>query len=105
MTGESVVSTIDNSANSIVSNFNLKQNYPNPFNPVTTIEFEIKNDANVTLSVYNVLGKKIIELINKNLASGKYSLNFDGSRLASGTYFYELNVDGLKITKRMDILK
>jgi hypothetical protein len=105
LTGSEVVASVEDPETLVAKGFTLSQNYPNPFNPVTTIEFELENDANVILSVYNVLGKKINELINENLISGVHSFNFDGSRLATGIYFYELNVNGVKITKRMDILK
>jgi len=68
--------------------FNLAQNYPNPFNPATTISFEIAKAANVTLTVYNVLGQKVVTLVNERKTAGDYRINFDGSRLASGVYLY-----------------
>lgn len=105
LTGDAITASVNEPNTNVVRGFTLKQNYPNPFNLVTTIEFELMKDANVVLTVYNVLGKKINEIVNKDLDAGNYSFHFDGSGLASGTYFYELNVGGIKITKQMELLK
>lgn len=69
--------------------FELYQNYPNPFNPVTKIEFEIPEPGYVSLKVFDILGKKSAELVNKKLSAGKHDVSFDGSELASGIYFYK----------------
>ncbi|MFQ5863944.1 MAG: T9SS type A sorting domain-containing protein [bacterium] len=75
----------------IPTNIILGQNYPNPFNPETTIEFVIPNDASTTLKVYNMLGQEVQTLINENLRAGViYKVNFNGSSLPSGIYFYVL---------------
>ncbi len=87
-------------------NFTLAQNYPNPFNPSTTIEFNIPQIGDVKLTVYDILGKEINTLINKNLNAGNYSVNFDGTGLSSGIYFYTLNYNGTQtITKKMVLTK
>ncbi len=84
----------------------LSQNYPNPFNPSTTIEFNIPQQGDVKLTVYDILGKEINTLINKNLNAGNYSVNFDGTGLSSGIYFYTLKVEGKQtITKKMVLTK
>lgn len=69
----------------------LHQNYPNPFNPTTQISFDLPKDNNVTVTVYNLLGKQVAVLIdNKNMKSGYHTVNFDGRNLASGVYFVNL---------------
>ena len=71
--------------------FSLKQNYPNPFNPTTTFEFTIPEDGLVTLKIYDLLGQEIETLVNEELKSGQlHRINFDGSKLAAGTYLYKL---------------
>ncbi len=68
--------------------FNLSQNYPNPFNPTTIITFDIARPADVTVSVYNVLGQNVAILVSERKSVGEYSVSFDGSKLASGVYLY-----------------
>ncbi|MFH0736405.1 MAG: GxGYxYP domain-containing protein [bacterium] len=85
--------------NVIPQQLSLKQNYPNPFNPFTTIEYSIPNDSFVNLSVYNILGQKVTELVNDNLKVGYYSSNFNGSNLASGIYIYTIRTEDLAGTK------
>lgn len=83
----------------------LAQNYPNPFNPSTTIEFVIPQSGFVNLSVFNLLGEKVAELVNEVKESGNHTVTFDASKLSSGTYIYTLNVNGNLITKKMTLIK
>ncbi|MFA3783786.1 cohesin domain-containing protein [Melioribacteraceae bacterium 4301-Me] len=85
--------------------FSLSQNYPNPFNPSTTIEFEIPKQTHVTLEIYNILGQKVAELVNKDMSPGRYRINFDANNLQSGIYFYTLVVDDRQFIKKMIVLK
>lgn len=85
--------------------FSLSQNFPNPFNPSTTIKFNIANPGFVTLKVYDMLGKEVAELVNQDMVAGSYSIAFDASNLASGTYVYQLNVGGVQLSKKMVLLK
>lgn len=97
--------------------FELYQNYPNPFNPSTKIKYTIpaveKKHAsplqNVMLKVYDILGREIATLVNKSQSSGNYEIEFDGSKLSSGIYFYKLSTGvGAKnysTTKKMILLK
>lgn len=87
------------------SAFELKQNYPNPFNPSTKIEFAIMEAGDVTLKVYDVLGREVAVLQDGPLAAGNYSANFDASNLASGTYIYMLEAGGQRVSKSMVLLK
>lgn len=91
-----------------LEDFNLYQNYPNPFNPTTTIEFTIPaiQNINVSLKVYNVLGREIKTLINDEKLAGKNKVTFDASDLVSGVYFYTLRTsNGLVTTRKMVLVK
>lgn len=104
LTGEQVTS-VDDESNKIAEDFTLEQNYPNPFNPSTTISFTLKRKADVKLTIYNILGRKVAILIDDNLNSGSHSLQFDAKNLSSGIYFYELKVDGKSMVKKMELIK
>lgn len=81
-------------ANEIPEDFYLAQNYPNPFNPITKIEFNLKSPGKVNLSVFDLSGKTVAELItNRNYRAGKQHVTFDGSFLASGVYFYKIVIN------------
>ncbi len=90
--------------------FSLNQNYPNPFNPVTSIEYTVPSNvksetANVTLKVYDVLGNEVATLVNENKSAGIYEVEFNASKLTSGTYFYKLTFDKLYSVKKMILIK
>ena len=93
--------------------FILEQNYPNPFNPSTTIRYSIPNVAdanfasttNVILKVYDILGREVATLVNKEQSAGNYSVMFDASSLTSGLYFYKLSSGGFISTKKMILVK
>jgi hypothetical protein len=70
--------------------FALYQNYPNPWNPSTTIEYDLPKAAQVSLTVYDLLGREVAILVNETEEPGKYSVQCDGSHLTSGVYFYRL---------------
>ncbi len=81
------------SEKNIVNGFNLFQNYPNPFNPTTTIKYSIPQRSIVNITVYNILGKKIITLVNEEKQAGNYEIKFDGSNFPSGVYFYKMQTN------------
>jgi len=83
----------------------LAQNYPNPFNPSTSIEYVISQEGFVNLSVFNLLGQKVAELINEVKENGNHNVVFDASKLSSGTYIYTLSVNGNAVTKKMTLIK
>jgi 1,4-alpha-glucan branching enzyme len=85
--------------------FNLHQNYPNPFNPVTRISFSFPEQGLVTIKVYNLLGEAVSTLLNNQLKSGTYEVDFNASGLSSGIYFYNINVNNYAATKKMLLLK
>lgn len=83
----------------------LLQNYPNPFNPTTTITFELQEPANVRLVIYNAVGQQIGVLAEQNFGSGSHSIQFEGTGLPSGIYFYQLNSGSFIQIRRMVLLK
>ena len=91
--------------NVIPTEFTLTQNYPNPFNPTTNIEFSLPKAAKVSLVVYNLLGQQVATLVNGTLGAGSYTTQFDGAKLASGTYIYRLSADGFTKTSKMLLVK
>ena len=85
--------------------FKLEQNYPNPFNPTTTIRYELPKYSSVNLTVYDMLGRRVAELVNQSQPAGIYEVPFDGSNLASGTYIYVLRTENFILKKKMILLK
>lgn len=90
---------------SLVADYSLSQNYPNPFNPITQIRYTIPQTANVMLKVYNVLGNEIAILVNEEKSAGSYEVKFDGSKLASGIYFYRLTSGTYSASKKLILLR
>jgi len=85
--------------------FKLSQNYPNPFNPNTRISYNIPIDGAVTLIVYDIIGMEVASLVNENKKAGSYDVTFDGSRLASGTYFCRMTAKNFTSSIKMIIIK
>ncbi|MBZ0181990.1 MAG: T9SS type A sorting domain-containing protein [Melioribacteraceae bacterium] len=94
--------------------FRLSQNYPNPFNPSTTIEYTIPNVEtlratsqmqNVTLKVFDILGREVAELVNEQKPAGRYRVNFNGAALPSGVYIYQLSTGSQLISRKMMLIK
>jgi hypothetical protein len=85
--------------------YSLSQNKPNPFNPTTTIEYSIPRSGDVSLKVYNALGQEVATLVSGVKSAGNYAVNFNGTRLTSGTYFYRLQAGGVSITKKLVLMK
>ena len=85
--------------------FVLQQNYPNPFNPITSIQYAVISSQFVTLKIYDMLGREVATLVSEEKPSGIYEIIFDGSRLASGTYFYQLKTENYIETKKMQLMK
>ncbi len=89
----------------IPKNYSLSQNFPNPFNPTTVIKYALSENVKVRLIIYDVLGKQVAELVNREEAAGIYEVKFDGSSLASGIYFYRLTTDKFTKINKMILLK
>ena len=89
---------------------NLKQNYPNPFNPSTVITYDLAGQGHVDLSIYNVVGKKVKTIVNKNETAGRkvavwYGVDDSGNSLSAGMYFYRLTAGAKVFTKKMVLMK
>jgi hypothetical protein len=85
--------------------YDLFQNSPNPFNPVTSIKFSLPEASYVRLSVYNILGQAVADLVDGNLEAGNHTVSWDGHNAASGIYLYRLEVDRRVFTKKMLLMK
>jgi hypothetical protein len=85
--------------------YKLAQNHPNPFNPTTQISFTIPKAGVVKLSVYNLLGEVVTELVNTNLEAGSHQYQFNANNLTSGIYFYSISVNGFTEVKKMNLIK
>jgi len=91
-----------------LNKYNLFQNYPNPFNPSTKIKFELSqlaDNSSVKIIVYDILGKEIETLMERNLSAGIYEVNWDASRYAGGIYFYSIVTESFIETKKMILIK
>ena len=85
--------------------FTLEQNYPNPFNPSTVISFQLPVSSQVTLKVYDTLGREVAVLINGAKSSGEYKVEFNANSLSSGIYFYRLQTERNSSTKKLILMK
>ncbi|MBS4028006.1 MAG: T9SS type A sorting domain-containing protein, partial [Ignavibacteriales bacterium] len=100
-----LVSVNDEQRKEIPQSYFLEQNYPNPFNPTTQFTFGIPSDNFVTLKVFNILGKEIATLVNKQMKAGKHSIEWNATNAPSGMYFYRLTSGTFSETKKMIFLK
>jgi hypothetical protein len=100
-----VVSELEKENLQVQRQFELKNNYPNPFNPTTTIPFILAQSGKIKLTIYNILGQRVITLVDGFMERGYYRVLFDASSLASGIYFYNLSQENRTITRRMLLLK
>ncbi len=101
----SIVTSIQQREDYLPLQFHLEQNFPNPFNPVTQIRFSIPEENDVTLTIYDILGRMVSVLINDVLQPGEYTVSFEAGKLPSGVYIYRLQ-SGLQVSqKRMILLK
>lgn len=85
--------------------FDLKQNYPNPFNPSTTINYSISENAKVNITVYDLLGREVAKLVDKEQLAGNYSIRFDAQSLSSGVYIYRIQAGGFEKTRKAVLVK
>jgi len=93
---------------SIPMDFALSQNYPNPFNPETRIHYDLPKDSYVTLTIYDILGRKLVRLIDGDHSAGRFNITWNGkdaygNHLGSGIYFYQLSTEQFSQTKKMII--
>ncbi len=102
---EDIPLAVEQISSNVPDGFYLEQNYPNPFNPVTRINFTIPERTVALIKVYDVTGKLISELLNKELSAGTYSVSWDASSFSGGVYFYSLITSKFTQTKKMILVK
>jgi len=96
---------VDDDLSGLPKAFGLSQNYPNPFNPSTIIKFALPKESAVELAVFNLLGEKVVELINQEMPAGYHQTVFDAGSLSSGIYFYRIQAGTFIETKKLLLLK
>ncbi len=96
---------VKDQARTVPSGFALHQNYPNPFNPTTTITYDVSKTSYVTISIYNILGQNVANLVAGTRAPGAYSVSFDGRKFASGLYFYRMSAGNFTSVKKFVLMK
>jgi hypothetical protein len=99
------LTVVDDQPSPVPSCFTLEQNFPNPFNPTTTIRYALPHPSFVTLTVYNMLGQQVAQLVNEQRRAGYYDVVFRGDGLASGVYFYRLDAGGFASVMKLFLLK
>jgi hypothetical protein len=103
--GYNLTTRVTNNQSETPNEYSLSQNYPNPFNPVTKIDFSIPKNGLVTIKIYDILGKEVDVLVNKEFSAGVYSIDYDASKLSSGIYFYKITAGDFSKTKKMMLIK
>lgn len=96
---------IEENTNNVPNDFFLEQNYPNPFNPSTKIKFDLPEESEVKIRVYDMLGREVSTLLEGVKAAGRYTVDFDGTQLSSGVYVYIMNANNRVFTRKMILLR
>jgi hypothetical protein len=97
--------SVTNNSSKTPEKFTLHQNYPNPFNPMTKIKFELPKSSDIKIQIFDITGRVIDNLIDANLGIGSYEVQWDGSKVSSGIYFYRLQSKSFMDTKKMILIK
>lgn len=106
MTGaEGSISEVANEPSHLLLKYSLDQNYPNPFNPSTVIEFTTENYGHVTIKVFDLLGREVADIFDKEISAGRHKITFNASALPSGTYIYRLEAGGAITARKMILVK
>jgi hypothetical protein len=103
--GDTTFVAVENEVSPIPKEYKLEQNYPNPFNPSTTISYQLPEAGNVSLKVFDVLGREVATLVDEYRNAGSYEIEFVASALPSGVYFYQLKAGDFVETKKMLLIK
>jgi beta-xylosidase len=96
---------VEEITNNVPNDFFLGQNYPNPFNPATKIKFDLPEESEVKIRVYDMLGREVSTLLEGVKAAGRYTVEFDGAQLSSGVYVYVMNANNRVFTRKMILLR
>ena len=105
-----MATSIEEEAEGLPKTFSLYQNYPNPFNPSTTISFDLPSKSGVTLSIFNITGRRVATIVERELPAGHYKFRWNGldnagHETASGIYFFKLESENFKAVKKMVLLR
>jgi hypothetical protein len=100
----SILTSVEN-LNQLPTSYSLSQNYPNPFNPTTNIKYSLLKESQVSLKVFDILGREVENLINTKQVAGTYQVNFNASKLASGVYIYRLIAGDFVRSMKMMLIK
>lgn len=101
-----LIVSVDDEIDSIIpTDLALEQNYPNPFNPSTRIKFSLPTNSHATIKIFNAIGEEVAELLNKELISGTYEVEWVANEFTSGVYFYQLQTEEFVETKKMILMK
>ena len=101
-----VVASVERLTGTVPRQFSLYNNYPNPFNPTTIIQFSVEKDGKAVVKAFDLLGREVATLYNDAAKAGQlYTATFNGSRCASGVYFYTIESNNQRIVKKMTMLK
>ncbi|MFA5011668.1 MAG: T9SS type A sorting domain-containing protein [Ignavibacteria bacterium] len=103
--GDTLLTGVESVSTETPASYSLEQNYPNPFNSRTIVRFSLPAASNVSLKVYDVMGREVETLVNKRLQPGTYQADWNASAYSSGIYFYKLSAEEFSETKRMILLK
>jgi hypothetical protein len=99
------ITGIQQISTTVPKDYVLEQNYPNPFNPTTTIKFSIPKEGYVEMKLFDVTGREVATLVSDPFKAGTYEIDFDGTKLSSGVYFYKVVVGDFTATKKMVLIK
>jgi hypothetical protein len=98
-------SGINNYSSEIPKEYKLYNNYPNPFNPTTKIKFDIPKNNYTKVAIFDMLGREIKTLVNENLLTRKYEIEWNASNYSSGIYFYKMTTNSFASIKKMVLIK
>ncbi|MCS7012284.1 MAG: T9SS type A sorting domain-containing protein [Chloroherpetonaceae bacterium] len=101
----SAVASVERLPDAMPHGFALEQNYPNPFNPTTHIKYSLPQTAQVSLKVFDILGREVATLVSARQAAGVYVATFNAANLPSGMYFYRLQAGAFSETRKMTLVK
>ena len=102
---EGVVTSVEQKDGRVPEAFTLQQNYPNPFNPTTTIQYELSVQAQVSLKIFNLLGREVAVLVDELKSAGIYQVEWYAGKLASGVYTYKLVAGGKTTLRKLVLIK
>jgi Carboxypeptidase regulatory-like domain/Secretion system C-terminal sorting domain len=100
-----IESSADEASSDLPEEYALHQNYPNPFNPTTAIQFDLVESNKVKLTIYDVLGREVTKLVDNQISAGYHTVNFDGTGLATGVYFYRIEAGTFVDMKKLVLIK